>query len=91
MFASLNCTGSDIGKVPRQYNFWDFWKATFCPNFHPYAFPFVVWLVNTIMYLTTLIYSNVVAPDPTKFDPNPTNMYRFVFIGPRPGILNYPF
>lgn len=41
-------------KAPRQENFWDFWKNTFCPNFTIFAFPFVVFVINTAVYITTL-------------------------------------
>jgi hypothetical protein len=46
-------------KVPRNYNFWDFWRITFCPNFTVFAFPFVIWLINTALYIAILIGAGV--------------------------------
>jgi len=46
-------------KAPRDYNFWDFWKYTFCPNFTFLAFPFVVWVINTALYIATLVGAGV--------------------------------
>ncbi len=59
MFGSLQGSAGTVQKAPRQYHFWDFWTATFCPNYNIYAFPFVIWALNTIVYITSLILSSV--------------------------------
>merc|ERR1712046_23718 len=30
------------------------WQTTFCPTFSPIFFTFIIWAVNTIVYLSTL-------------------------------------
>ena len=65
-------------KAPRDYNFWDFWKYTFCPNFTVFAFPFVIWVINTALYIATLIGAGV------KGYPLDDR----VFLGARPEYLN---
>jgi len=65
-------------KAPRDYNFCDFWTATFCPNFSMLAFPFVIWLINTVLYIATLIGARV-------------KLYGLddrVFLGVKPEFLN---
>ena len=79
MFKNFSDTGQEPGsKAPREYNFWDFWKSTFCPNFTVFAFPFIIWLINTALYIATLIGAGV------KGYPLDDR----VFLGIRPEYLN---
>ena len=55
MYGGLTGGGGNIGKHPRQENYWDMWKSTFCPQFTMLSFTFVIWVVNTLMYLATLL------------------------------------
>lgn len=55
MFGTLIGGGRGISKQPRDYNYWDFWTSTFCPNFNPYAFPFVIWAIISLYYLAVLV------------------------------------
>jgi len=64
-------------KPPRQENFWDFWKNAFCPNFNPFAFPFIVWIINTLVFIASNFMS---------LDPNYAIDY-YVFLGPDPHLL----
>jgi len=52
MFATFS--GGDMSKNPRDYNFWDFWKYTFCPEFSVKKLPFILWALNTMIYLISL-------------------------------------
>lgn len=62
MFSGLTGNaGGSAGKHPRQENYWDMWKTTFCPQFTPVSFTFLIWLINTGVYLATLIM--MVSPD----------------------------
>ena len=47
--------GNNIGKHPRQENYWDMWKSTFCPQFSYFSFTFMIFALNTLMYLLTLL------------------------------------
>lgn len=58
MFGSLQGSAGTVQKAPRQYNFWDFWSATFCPNYKVNSFPFVIWLINTIVYTVCMILTS---------------------------------
>lgn len=53
MFSTFS-GGEMRGKAPREYNFWDFWKYTFCANFTPAALPFVVFAINTVVFVVSL-------------------------------------
>lgn len=56
MFSGLTGgAGASAGKHPRKENYWDMWKTTFCPKFTPVSFTFLIWLINTGVYLATLI------------------------------------
>lgn len=55
MYGGLTGSGGNIGKLPRKENYWDMWKSTFCPSFTLLSFIFVIWAVNTLVYLATLI------------------------------------
>jgi len=57
MFGSLQGSAGTVQKVPRQYHFGDFWTATFCPNYRVNSFPFVIWVINTLIFITSLILS----------------------------------
>ena len=46
--------GNNVGKPPRQENYWDMWKSTFCPKFTVVSFTFIIWLITTGVYLATL-------------------------------------
>jgi len=76
MFSVMTGGGRQV-KAPRQENFWDFWKNTFCPNFHPFAFPFIVWVINTIMFAASLFMN---LNDQYQMDDQ-------VFLGPDPIVL----
>jgi len=65
------------GKAPRYYNFGDFWTSSFCPNCKVTSFPFVMWIINTVVYFATLI---------TVFIEG--SLYEFIFLGPKPAFLN---
>jgi len=30
------------------------WKTTFCPQFNMITFTFIIWLINTVVYIVTL-------------------------------------
>ena len=47
--------GGGQDKDPRKENYWDMWKFAFCPTFTPMSFIFLIWVLNTIAYLTSLI------------------------------------
>ena len=46
--------GADAGKPPREENYWDMWKTTFCPKFTPVSFTFLFWIMFTAVYVLTL-------------------------------------
>ena len=46
--------GGSAGKHPREENYWDMWKTTFCPAFTPVSFTFLFWVIFTIIYIGTL-------------------------------------
>ena len=46
--------GVDAGKHPRKYNYWDMWKTTFCPQFSPLSFTFLLWLIITVVFAVLL-------------------------------------
>ena len=56
MYGGLTGGGSGNNvKPPRKENYWDMWKFTFCPQFTMLSFIFVIWVVNTVIYLLTLL------------------------------------
>ena len=72
MFGGLTGQGGNIGKLPREENYWDMWKSTFCPQFTVVSFTFLIWLVNTAAYVATLFMA--VSPNKELNDK--------VFLGP---------
>lgn len=66
-------------KPPREYHFGDFWTSTFCPNFNMFSFPFVIWMVNTIVYIGSLIALGFLSAP---------KMYDFEFLGADPTYMN---
>mmetsp|Transcript_7013 Transcript_7013/g.9215 ORF Transcript_7013/g.9215 Transcript_7013/m.9215 type:complete len:183 (-) Transcript_7013:369-917(-) len=64
-------------KHPRDENFWDMWKTTFCPTFNSKRFIFFIILINMAVYITTLLF--------TWFEGKSLN--HFIFLGPSPKIL----
>ena len=55
------------------------WKFAFCPTFTPYSFIFLIWVMNTIAYLVSLILTT------TQSD---RHMNDLVFLGPDLRTLN---
>ena len=72
MFAFMN-GGHGQTKPPREENFWDMWKFTFCSNFTPKALPAVMFYTNTFVYALTIIVSQV---------DNNYSLNSSVFLGP---------
>lgn len=73
LYGSLTGSGgNNIGKPPRQENYFDMWKSAFCPQFTCFSFTFIIFAINTVMYLLTLFA--------TWFGSGELN--RFVFLGP---------
>jgi len=54
------------------------WKFAFCPTFSPYSFVFLIWCLNTVTYLASLIMTIF------KYD----ELNPLVFLGPNLNILN---
>ena len=78
LFASASGE-SNPNKPPREESYWDMWQTTFCPAFSPLKFTFIVWVLNTVIYIVTLGIA--------MFSGN----YRLndnAFLGPDPEILN---
>ena len=69
--------GASAGKPPREENYFDMWKSTFCPQFTPWSFTFLIWVANTIVYIASLCV--LVGPEKIV---NP-----LVFLGPDPRTL----
>ena len=58
MFGSLTGSGgNNIGKAPREENYFDMWKSTFCPQFSYFSFTFMIFALNTLFYVLTLLMS----------------------------------
>jgi len=73
MFGSLTGSGgNNIGKAPRDENYWDMWKSTFCPQFSYASFTFMIFALNTLVYLMSLLMT--IGPDRRLND--------LVFLGP---------
>lgn len=67
-----------LGKSPRAYNYGEFWTSNFCPNCTYTSAPFLIWMVNTIVYLlelVSMIFTN-------------GHLYDLEFLGPNPSYLN---
>ena len=79
IYGPLTGQGGNIGKPPRKENYWDMWKSTFCSNFTVWSFTFMVYLVNTIVYLATL-FMTIIQSDRELNDK--------VFLGPDLRILH---
>jgi len=78
MFQGLQGGGGQQSKPPREENFWDMWKFTFCANFTPNAIPAIVFYINTVVYIAAIIWSNI---QYGKLNNN-------VFLGPELALLN---
>lgn len=65
--------GETDRKAPRNENYWDMWKSVFCPNFTPFSFTFLIWIINTGLYGFLLISTGVGG----EYKLNP-----LVFLGP---------
>jgi hypothetical protein len=61
MFGILGAQPTTNGKPPREYHFGDFWTTSFCPNFNMFSFPFIIWVINTIVYIATLLIVIIMA------------------------------
>ena len=79
LYGGLTGGGGNIGKPPRKENYWDMWRSTFCPQFTMLSFIFMIWVLNTVMYIITLIMTAV----RTDKDLN-----GFVFLGPDLEVLH---
>lgn len=64
--------GNSVGKPPREESYWDMWKSTFCPQFSMFSFTFIIFAINTVMYLLTLLFT--LGAD--------YSLNQFVFLGP---------
>ena len=80
MYGGLTGGGrGDNVKPPRKENYWDMWKLTFCPQFTMLSFIFLIWVVNTVMYLLTLL---------TTWIRKDRELNRWVFLGPDLEVLH---
>lgn len=79
MFGIMTGQAEQSRKQPRDYHFGDFWTTTFCPNFSIYSFPFVIWTLNSLIYLFVLISVPIFSN---------TSLYSIEFLGPDPSYLN---
>lgn len=79
MFGILTGNPGGDTKRPREYQPWDFWTTTFCPNFELMSFPCIMWLIITVIFLATLISC--------AFLPN-ANLNSYLFLGVNPAFLN---
>ena len=59
LYGPMTGQGGNIGKPPRKENYWDMWKSTFCSNFTMASFTFLIWAVNSAVYLATLLMTFV--------------------------------
>lgn len=80
MFAGFSGGGGQQTKPPRQENFWDMWKFTFCSNFYPLAVPALMWYAMTLMYIFSLCFSG-------RTYEIFTGLNDYVFLGPNIGLL----
>jgi len=55
MFGGLTGGLTEQRKAPRDENYWDMWKFTFCPNFSACSFTFFLFLINTVMYIYLVV------------------------------------
>lgn len=72
MFSGLQGGSGTQTKPPREENFWDMWKFTFCGNFKPTAVPAVIYFVMTGVYIASLVGSELF------YD----GLNNYVFLGP---------
>ena len=49
--------GDGVAKDPRDENYWDMWKTTFCPDFTMCSFTFLMLVVQLIFFIITLIHT----------------------------------
>ena len=78
MFSGLQGGATKQDKKPREENFWDMWKFTFCGNFRPQALPFVMFVIMTVVYVASLIISE------TSY----RGLNNYIFLGPNLSLLN---
>jgi len=79
MFGMLGGIKMDsLGKSPREYNYAEFWTSTWCPNCKVASFPFIIWMVNTAIYLASYITMYFFGYQP----------YTLIFLGSPPEWLN---
>ena len=71
--------GSSAGKPPREESYWDMWKSTFCPKFTIWSFTFMIWALNTLMYIFTLLMTSQ----------SDKELNEYVFLGPDLRTLHY--
>lgn len=79
LFANGNGDQRHATKEPRQENYFDMWQTVFCPSFSPLKFTFMIWVVNTCVYIALLTATLVIG----DYGLNPN-----VFLGPDVNLLN---
>jgi hypothetical protein len=57
MFAGIQGGTGVQNKPPREENFWDMWKFTFCGNFRVTALPAVAFYISLIVYVSSIVIS----------------------------------
>ena len=74
LFSGLTAQGQGgwAGKQPRHENYLDMWKSTFCPQFTPISFTFIIWVINTSIYVMSVL---MMASPGKRFNP-------LIFLGP---------
>ena len=56
MYGSLTGSGGNtIGVAPRKESYMDMWISTFCPQFSYFSFTFLIFAINTAVYVITLL------------------------------------
>jgi len=79
MFGILGGMKMDsLGKSPREFNYAEFWTSNFCPSCSVTSFPFIIWMVNSVIYLATDVTMYFFGYE----------MYTLVFLGAPPQWLN---
>jgi len=79
LFGGLSGGGGQQTKDPRQENFWEMWKFTFCPSFHTNSFINYLILINTAVFIMELVLTGV---------NNAYSLNDQVFLGPDQRVLN---
>lgn len=59
MFSGMQGGMGRQDKPPRDENFWDMWKYTFCSNFTTKAMPAIVFYISTAVYIISVFWSMI--------------------------------